>query len=87
MTLWKIPPLIGLPETQRPVVGLDGTMTFWHLLALVNQRLKQHGHFASAEEFRALAVSECDGDVGMLIMLALSYVTVPGAQEVPDNET
>ena len=82
MTGWKVPPLIGVPDARKPLVDLSGDHTFWDLLGRVNQSLKHAGLFDKAEEFRALAVSECDGDNGMLLTLALCYVRVPGQEMI-----
>lgn len=48
------------------------------MMAEVNLALKRAGLFDKAEEFRALAVTECDGDTGMLLMLSLAFVRLPG---------
>lgn len=37
-----------------------------------------------AEEFRVLAISECDGDIGMLLTLSLAFVTVPHVPELEE---
>lgn len=84
MTNWKVPPLTGVPDHLKPTVDVRGDHTFWEQMCLVNAALKRARLFDKAEEFRAIAVSECDGDNGMLLMLALNYVWLPGQNRMED---
>lgn len=83
----SIPTLTGLPEHERPVVDIHGSMSYWSMRWKVNATLNYYGKIAAAREFRYLAEHECDHDVGMLMTLALNYIRVPGQEPATDDST
>lgn len=72
-------PINGVPEFDRPVAQLEGRMSFWDMMSVVNATLKKAGMNQAAAEFRALS-EECDGDNGMLFTMALLFIRVPGQE-------
>lgn len=72
-------PITGVPEFDRPIVDITGSMSAWQILTTVNHALKRAGYSHAAVEFRRVS-EECEDDAGMLFTLALLFVRIPGQE-------